>query len=42
MVTAPYNPAMVQIYLTLFRTVSNFVWVSEIDGMTPGDAVGVR
>ena len=37
---APYNPAMVQIYLTLFRTVSNFVWVSEIDGMTPAMRLG--
>ena len=38
---APYNPAMVQIYLTLFRTVSNFVWVSEIDGMTPAMRLGL-
>ena len=32
---APYNPEMVQIYLTVFRAVQNFVWVSELDGMTP-------
>ena len=29
---APYNPEMVQKYLGIFRTVNNFVWVSEEDG----------
>ena len=37
---APYNPKMVQIYLTVFRVVHNFVWVSEIDGMTPAMRLG--
>ena len=37
---APYNPAMVQIYLTIFRAVHNFVWFSEIDGMTPAMRLG--
>ena len=37
---SPYDPRMVQTYLTLFRTVSNFVWVSEIDGMTPAMRLG--
>ena len=38
---APYNPAMVQIYLTIFRTVSNFVWASEKDGKTPAMRLGL-
>ena len=37
---APYNPEMVQIYLTVFRTVHNFVWASELDGMTPAMRLG--
>ena len=37
---SPYNPALVQIYLTVFRTVQNFVWVSEVDGMTPAMRLG--
>ena len=37
---APYNPEMVQIYLTVFRAVHNFVWVSELDGMTPAMRLG--
>ena len=37
---SPYNPAMVQTYLTLFRTVHNFVWISDIDGMTPAMRLG--
>ena len=37
---APYNPAMVQKYLTIFRTVNNFVHVSEEDGKTPAMRLG--
>ena len=37
---APYNPEMVQIYLTVFRAVHNFVWASELDGMTPAMRLG--
>ena len=37
---APYNPEMVQIYLTVFRAVHNFVWVGELDGMTPAMRLG--
>ena len=38
---APYNPAMVQTYLTIFRTVNNFVHVSEEDGKTPAMRLGL-
>ena len=31
---APYNPAMVQMYLTIFRVVNNFILVGK-DGRTP-------
>ena len=31
---------MVQIYLTVFRAVHNFVWVSELDGKTPAMRLG--
>ena len=37
---APYNPAMVQKYLTIFRTVNNWVHVSEKDGKTPAMRLG--
>lgn len=37
---APYNPEMVQIYLTVFRAVHNFVWAGELDGMTPAMRLG--
>ena len=37
---APYNPEMVQIYLTVFRAVHNFVWASKLDGMTPAMRLG--
>ena len=37
---APYNPAMVQTYLTIFRTVNNFVHISEEDGKTPAMRLG--
>ena len=37
---SPYNPQIIQTYLTLFQTVSNFVWASEIDGMTPAMRLG--
>ena len=38
---APYNPEMVQKYLGIFRTVNNFVWVSEEDGKTPAMRLGL-
>ena len=31
---APYNPAMLEKYVTIFRTVNNFVFVGD-DGRTP-------
>ena len=37
---APYNPEMVQTYLTVFRAVHNFVWAGENDGMTPAMRLG--
>ena len=37
---APYNPEMVQMYLTLFRAVHNFVWASPLDGQTPAMRLG--
>ena len=38
---APYNPEMVQKYLTLFRVVHNFVWVSDEDKATPAMHLGL-
>lgn len=38
---APYNPEMVQKYLTVFRAVNNFVWISEDDGKTPAMRLGL-
>ena len=37
---APYNPAMVQKYLTIFRAVNNWVHVSDKDGKTPAMRLG--
>ena len=36
---APYNPVMVEKYLTIFRAVNNFVFVGD-DGMTPVMGLG--
>ena len=36
---APYNPRMMQKYLTVFRTVHNFVWVGK-DDKTPAMRLG--
>ena len=36
---APYNPAMLETYLTLFRTASNFIYVGD-DGRTPAMRLG--
>ena len=36
---APYNPQMLQKYLTIFRSVNNFVFVGE-DGKTPAMRLG--
>ena len=36
---APYNPAMLEVYLTLFRTASNFIYVGD-DGRTPAMRLG--
>ena len=36
---APYNPRMMQKYLTIFRAVHNFVWVGK-DGKTPAMRLG--
>ena len=38
---APYNPAMVQKYLTIFRAVNNWAHVSEKDGKTPAMRLGL-
>ena len=38
---APYNPEMVQKYLTLFRTVHNFVCVGDKDKATPAMRLGL-
>ena len=38
---APYNPAMVQKYLTIFRAVNNWVHVSEKDAKTPAMRLGL-
>ena len=37
---APYNPTMVQTYLTVFRVVNNFILVGE-DGRTPAMRLGI-
>ena len=37
---APYNPSMVQTYLTICRTVNNFLLVGE-DGKTPAMRLGI-
>ena len=37
---APYNPAMVQTYLTIFRVVNNFILVGK-DGKTPAMRLGI-
>ena len=36
---APYNPRMLAVYLTIFRTVNNFVFVG-VDGQTPAMRLG--
>ena len=36
---APYNPQMLETYLTIFRTVNNFVFVGD-DGATPAMRLG--
>ncbi len=36
---APYNPAMLEKYVTIFRTVNNFVFVGD-DGATPAMRLG--
>ena len=36
---APYNPALVEKYLKIFRAVDNFVFVGD-DGMTPAMRLG--
>ena len=36
---APYNPAMLETYLTLFRTAHNFIYTGE-DGWTPAMRMG--
>ena len=38
---APYNPAMVQTYLTIFRAVNNWIHISEKDGKTPAMRLGL-
>ena len=37
---APYNPLMLQKYLTLFRAVHNFVFVGTSDDRTPAMRLG--
>ena len=37
---APYNPQMLDTYLTIFRTVNNFVFVGD-DGRTPAMRLGI-
>ena len=37
---APYNPAMVRTYLTIFRVVNNFILVGD-DGRTPAMRLGI-
>jgi len=37
---APYNPAMVQTYLTIFRVVNNFILIGN-DGKTPAMRLGI-
>ena len=36
---APYNPAMLEAYLTMFRTAHNFIYVGD-DGRTPAMRLG--
>ena len=36
---APYNPRMLEMYLTIFRSVNNFVFVGD-DGKTPAMRLG--
>ena len=36
---APYNPRMLEMYLTIFRSVKNFVFVGD-DGKTPAMRLG--
>ena len=36
---APYNPAMLEKYVTIFRAVNNFVFVGD-DGATPAMRLG--
>ncbi len=38
---SPYNPAMVQTYLTIFRAVNNWAHISEKDGKTPAMRLGL-
>ena len=38
---SPYNPEMVQKYLTIFRAVNNWAHVSEKDGKTPAMRLGL-
>ena len=38
---APYNPEMVQKYLTIFRAVNNWAHISEKDGKTPAMRLGL-
>ncbi len=37
---APYNPRMLEVHLTIFRTVHNFVYVGD-DGKTPAMRLGL-
>ena len=37
---APYNPAMLEKYVTIFRAVNNFVFVGD-DGATPAMRLGL-
>ena len=36
---APYNPRMLEVYLTIFRAVNNWVYVGD-DGRTPAMRLG--
>ena len=37
---APYNPRMLDVYLSIYRTVNNFVYVGRKDGKTPAMRLG--
>ncbi len=37
---APYNPALMQTYLTIFRAVNNFILAGK-DGRTPTMCLGI-